>query len=168
MTWAQILIGKPQPYEETCSQRGKPKQDGEPKNDWILAPTYLNAVSIDEFSECQGYGRRGLIAVHVSASRQLPQSQTCQLVGMFPAPHRRPSTLGRVFPPRRFDAARFALRAFRATSGPLRPTRAHRGRRRHISPDTFRRTDRTTVARLRTAGRDRHEWKARAADRPRT
>jgi hypothetical protein len=56
MTWAQILIGKPQAYEETCSQRGKPKQDGEPKNDWILAPTYLNAVSIDEFSECQGYG----------------------------------------------------------------------------------------------------------------
>jgi hypothetical protein len=31
-------------------------QDVEPKNDGVLAPTYLNAVSIGEFAQSQGYG----------------------------------------------------------------------------------------------------------------
>jgi len=57
MTWAQKLICSPQAYEETCSKGDKPKQNGEPKNDGVLAPTYLDAVSIDEFAKSQGYGR---------------------------------------------------------------------------------------------------------------
>jgi hypothetical protein len=50
MTWPQKLICTPQAYEETCSQREKPQQDGEPKNDGILAPAYLDAVSIGQFA----------------------------------------------------------------------------------------------------------------------
>jgi len=55
MAGAQKLICNPQAYEETCGQRDKPKQDGEPKNDGILAPTYLDAVSIGEFAQSEGY-----------------------------------------------------------------------------------------------------------------
>jgi hypothetical protein len=51
MSWTQKLICNPQAYEETCSQREKPKEDGEPKNDGILATAYFDAVSIGQFSE---------------------------------------------------------------------------------------------------------------------
>ena len=56
MTWPQKLICTPQAYEETCSQREKPQQDGEPKNDGILAPAYLDTASIGKFTESDGDG----------------------------------------------------------------------------------------------------------------
>jgi hypothetical protein len=55
-TWAQKLIYGPQAYQETRSQRNKAKKDIEPKNDGILAPTYLDAVSVGQFSKSQSYG----------------------------------------------------------------------------------------------------------------
>jgi hypothetical protein len=49
------LICDPHAYAEACSQRSKPKKDGEPKKDGILAPIYLDAISIGKFAESQGY-----------------------------------------------------------------------------------------------------------------
>jgi hypothetical protein len=56
MTRAQKLICNPQAYVEACSQRDKPKKDREPKKDGILAPTYLDAISIGKLAESQSYG----------------------------------------------------------------------------------------------------------------
>jgi hypothetical protein len=54
MTLAQKLISNPQAYEETCSQRDKPKRNVEPKSDGIFTSTYLDAVSIGESAYSQG------------------------------------------------------------------------------------------------------------------
>jgi hypothetical protein len=55
MNLAQKLMCNPQAYVEACSQGDKPKKDGKPKNKGIVAPTYLNAISIGKLPELQGY-----------------------------------------------------------------------------------------------------------------
>jgi hypothetical protein len=56
MVCDQEVICNPQANEETGSRRDEPKQDGEPKTDGILAPTYFDSVSIGELAEPQGFG----------------------------------------------------------------------------------------------------------------
>ena len=41
---------------QTHTERGKTPDNGKPKDDRILAPIYLDAVSIGEFSNAQGHG----------------------------------------------------------------------------------------------------------------
>jgi hypothetical protein len=52
----QTLICSPQAYQETQSQRDKPKDDVQPENIRFLAPAYLDAASIGKFTESDGYG----------------------------------------------------------------------------------------------------------------
>jgi hypothetical protein len=53
---AQKLIRDPEAYADASSEGGKPHDNGKPKNDRVLAPVYLDAVSIRKFSYSEGHG----------------------------------------------------------------------------------------------------------------